>query len=52
MLKTDLPTVIVTGASSGVGLYATQPLSEQPISRERAAMLWTLSEQLTDSASI
>ena len=29
-----------------------QPLSEQAISRERAAMLWTLSEQLTDSASI
>ena len=26
MLKTDLPTVIVTGASSGVGLYATQSL--------------------------
>jgi protochlorophyllide reductase len=29
-----------------------QPLSEQAISRERAATLWTLSEQLTDSASI
>ena len=26
MPKTDLPTVIVTGASSGVGLYATQSL--------------------------
>ena len=29
-----------------------QPLSEQAISLERAAMLWTLSEQLTQSASI
>ena len=29
-----------------------QPLSEQAISLERAATLWTLSEQLTDSASI
>lgn len=29
-----------------------QPLSDQAISRERAAMLWTLSEQLTQSASI
>ncbi|MCX7225111.1 MAG: hypothetical protein NT071_05750, partial [Burkholderiales bacterium] len=29
-----------------------QPLSDQAISLERAATLWTLSEQLTDSASI
>ena len=29
-----------------------QPLSEQAISLERSATLWTLSEQLTDSASI
>ena len=29
-----------------------QPLSDQAISRERAAMLWTLSEQLTNSESI
>jgi protochlorophyllide reductase len=29
-----------------------QPLSDQAISLERAATLWTLSEQLTDSASV
>lgn len=36
------PMVIITGASSGVGLYATQALSAKATDQGRAARLWKL----------